>query len=103
MLLLYIVFQVLQWPLIIPVKDMLEQMLASMDCCIYSWSIKCSKDKALFIKNTSVVNDFFFRVKSVVKSYDINGQLMKTASVVENRTVHVAALPKGICSRDCKW
>ncbi|AZB18366.1 hypothetical protein EG352_11535 [Chryseobacterium indologenes] len=36
MLLLYIVFQVLQWPLIIPVKDMLEQMLASMDCCIYS-------------------------------------------------------------------
>ncbi|AZB18367.1 T9SS C-terminal target domain-containing protein [Chryseobacterium indologenes] len=49
-----------------------------------------------FVKNTSVDNDIYFGVKSEVKIYNVNGQLVKTASVAENGTVHIAELPKGI-------
>lgn len=48
------------------------------------------------VKNTSVENALFFGVKSNVKIYNTNGQLVKSIAVVEGQEVNVSALPKGI-------
>lgn len=48
------------------------------------------------VKNTSVENTVIFEVKSNVKIYNTNGQLVKSIAVVEGQEVNVSALPKGI-------
>lgn len=53
--------------------------------------------KKVFIKNTVVDNGTIqFGIKSEVKIYSINGQLLKTASVSENEALNVSNLQKGI-------
>ncbi|MDH6250931.1 hypothetical protein M2347_000658 [Chryseobacterium sp. H1D6B] len=52
--------------------------------------------KASFVKNTSVDNEIIFGAKSDVKIYNVNGTLVKTASVSENKALNVADLPKGV-------
>jgi len=49
-----------------------------------------------FVKNTSVEDDIHFGAQSEVKIYNVNGQLVKTGSVIENGTLSVTELPKGI-------
>ncbi|WP_353151121.1 T9SS type A sorting domain-containing protein [Chryseobacterium sp.] len=49
-----------------------------------------------FVKNTTVDNEIYFGSKSDVKIFNINGQLIKSASVSENGSLNVAELQKGI-------
>ncbi|PIF47368.1 putative secreted protein (Por secretion system target) [Chryseobacterium sp. 52] len=62
-----------------------------------SLTVNDAKTKAVsFVKNTSVDHEIYFGTKSDVKIFNINGQLVKTASVVENGTLNVIDLHKGI-------
>lgn len=54
------------------------------------------KSKKTFIKNTSVNNEIYFGAKSDVKIFNVNGQLIKTASVSENGSLNVENLQSGI-------
>lgn len=49
-----------------------------------------------FIKNTSVDHEIYFGTKSEVKIFNVNGQIVKTASVSENGSVNVENLQSGI-------
>lgn len=51
--------------------------------------------KASLVKNTVVANNIIFNVKSDVQIVNMNGQVVKTASVNENTSIDVASLPKG--------
>ena len=51
--------------------------------------------KASLVKNTSVANEIIFAAKSDVQVINMNGQVVKTASVNENSSLEVATLPKG--------
>jgi hypothetical protein len=52
--------------------------------------------KAQFVKNTIVNNEITFGSKTDVKVYNMNGQLVKSASVSENTNLQVADLEAGI-------
>ncbi|MCT2562625.1 T9SS type A sorting domain-containing protein [Chryseobacterium herbae] len=52
--------------------------------------------KEVFIKNTSVDQEIHFGLKADVKIFNVNGQLIKTASVNENGTLNVIDLQRGI-------
>ncbi len=52
--------------------------------------------KVNFVKNTVVANTIMFAAKADVQILNMNGQVVKTASVSENTSLDVAALPKGI-------
>ncbi|WP_160136162.1 T9SS type A sorting domain-containing protein [Chryseobacterium sp. c4a] len=52
--------------------------------------------KNTFVKNTSVDNEIYFGTKADIKIFNVNGQVVKTASVSENGTLNVANLQKGI-------
>ena len=52
--------------------------------------------KAQFVKNTIVNNEISFGSKTDVKVYNMNGQLVKSASVSENTNLQVADLEAGI-------
>lgn len=54
------------------------------------------KSKNTFVKNTSVDNEIYFGAKSDVKIFNVNGQVVKTASVSENGALNVTELQKGI-------
>lgn len=54
------------------------------------------KTKNPFIKNTSVDKEIYFGTKSDIKIFNVNGQLIKTASVSENGVVNVENLQSGI-------
>ena len=54
------------------------------------------KSKQSLVKNTSVENDLVFAAKSDVKVYNVNGQVVKSASVNENTSLNVSTWPKGI-------
>lgn len=56
--------------------------------------VKTSKNA--FVKNTSVDNEIYFGTKADVKVYNVNGQVLKTASVSESKSLNVADLQKGI-------
>lgn len=49
-----------------------------------------------FVKNTSVDNEIYFGIKSDIKIFNVNGQVVKTASVSENGSVNVENLQSGI-------
>ncbi|MGG7551680.1 T9SS type A sorting domain-containing protein [Chryseobacterium arthrosphaerae] len=59
-------------------------------------TIENKTSKKSFVKNTSVDNEIYFGSKSDVKIFNVNGQLLKTASVSENGALNVAELQKGI-------
>lgn len=52
--------------------------------------------KQIFVKNTSVNNEIYFGAKSDIKIFNVNGQIVKTASVSENGSVNVETLQSGI-------
>lgn len=52
--------------------------------------------KKSLVKNTSVDSELFFAAKSDVKIFNVNGQVVKSASVKENTSLNVSALPKGM-------
>lgn len=57
-----------------------------------------SKSKNIFLKNTIVDNTLSFQTKgnAAVKVYNVNGQLVKSATITtSNSVVDVASLPKG--------
>lgn len=49
-----------------------------------------------FVKNTSVDKEIYFGTKSDIKIFNVNGQILKTASVTENGSVNVENLQSGI-------
>lgn len=49
-----------------------------------------------FVKNTVVENNILFAAKADVKVVNMNGQVVKAASVSENTSLNVASLPKGM-------
>ncbi|PIE50993.1 MAG: hypothetical protein CSA38_00540 [Flavobacteriales bacterium] len=49
-----------------------------------------------FIKNTIVKEEINFATKSEVKVFDMNGNLIKTAFVSENKALNMSDLPKGM-------
>lgn len=55
-----------------------------------------TKSKKVFVKNTSVDNEIYFGVKTDIKIFNVNGQIIKTGSVSENGTLNIAELQKGI-------
>lgn len=54
-----------------------------------------SASKASLVKNTVVTNSILFNAKSDVQIVNMNGQVVKSASVNENTSLDVATLPKG--------
>lgn len=54
-----------------------------------------SATKANLVKNTIVANEILFSAKADVQIVNMNGQVVKTASVNENTALNVASLPKG--------
>ncbi|MCT2407587.1 T9SS type A sorting domain-containing protein [Chryseobacterium antibioticum] len=50
----------------------------------------------VFVKNTLVDHEIYFGAKSEVKIFNVNGQLVKSASVNENGVLNVIDLKKGI-------
>ncbi|MGU3377310.1 T9SS type A sorting domain-containing protein [Chryseobacterium sp. M5A1_1a] len=54
------------------------------------------KSKNTFVKNTSVDKEIYFGAKSEIKIFNINGQVVKIASVIENGSVNVENLQSGI-------
>lgn len=59
-------------------------------------TLDIKNQKNVFVKNTSVDNEIFFGVKSLVKIYNVNGQLLKTATVFENESLNISDFQKGI-------
>lgn len=55
-----------------------------------------NKSSTNFVKNTSVNNEIYFGSKAEVKVYSMNGQILKTESVSENKSLNVADLQNGI-------
>lgn len=49
-----------------------------------------------FVKNTSVTNEINFGAKADVKIFSMNGQVVKSASVSENKNLEVADLAPGM-------
>lgn len=49
-----------------------------------------------FVKNTSVSNEINFGAKADVKIFSMNGQVVKSASVSENKSMNVADLAPGM-------
>lgn len=68
----------------------------------FSWTMPTlavpdiKKSKKSLVKNTSVENELVFAAKSDVKVYNVNGQVVKSASVNENTSLNVSTWPKGI-------
>lgn len=54
-----------------------------------------SATKASLVKNTVVANNIIFNAKTDVQIVNMNGQVVKTASVNENTSLDVSSLPKG--------
>ena len=54
-----------------------------------------SATKANLVKNTIVSNSILFSAKADVQIVNMNGQVVKAASVNENSSLDVASLPKG--------
>lgn len=54
-----------------------------------------SASKASLVKNTVVANNIMFNAKADVQIVNMNGQVVKSASVNENTSLDVASLPKG--------
>lgn len=54
------------------------------------------KSKNTFVKNTSVGKEIYFGTKSDIKIFNTYGQIVKTASVIENGSVNVENLQSGI-------
>lgn len=52
--------------------------------------------QAKFVQNTVVTDAIKFGIKSDVKVYNMNGQVVKTAAVEKGSTLNVSSLPKGI-------
>lgn len=52
-------------------------------------------NKANLVKNTNVENAIIFAAKANVQVINMNGQVVKTASVNENSSLEVSTLPKG--------
>lgn len=52
--------------------------------------------KVNLVKNTVVANTIFFAAKSDIQVINVNGQVVKTASVNENSSLEVSSLTKGI-------
>lgn len=52
--------------------------------------------KGVFVRNTLVSDEINFGSKSDVKVYNMNGQVVKTASVSENKNLEVADLQPGM-------
>lgn len=52
--------------------------------------------KKTLVKNTQVDSSIVFAAKSDVKVYNVNGQVVKSASVNENTSLNVSTWPKGI-------
>lgn len=67
-----------------------------LDATLTLGSEEITISKIQLVKNTSVENALVFGVKSNVKIYNTNGQLVKSIAVVEGQEVNVSALPKGI-------
>ena len=59
-------------------------------------TIDIKNSKNLLVKNTVVKNEITFGIKAQVKIYSVNGQLVKTADVTENKSLNVADLQNGI-------
>lgn len=59
-------------------------------------TIDAEKANNRFVKNTSVDQEIYFGEKAEVKIFNINGQLVKTASVAENGSLNVDNLQSGI-------
>jgi hypothetical protein len=53
-------------------------------------------NKSLFVKNTFAEEEIFFNGKSDIKVYSRNGELVKTASVSDSKSLNISALPKGM-------
>lgn len=67
-----------------------------LDAALTLGSEEITISKIQLVKNTFVENALVFGVKSNVKIYNTNGQLVKSITVVEGQEVNVSALPKGI-------
>lgn len=52
--------------------------------------------KVNFVKNTNVTNAIVFGTKANIQIVNMNGQVVKTAAVIENTSLDVATLPKGM-------
>lgn len=52
--------------------------------------------KTSLVKNTSVTSEIFFAAASDIQIINMNGQVVRTASVNANTALEVSALPKGI-------
>ena len=52
--------------------------------------------KVQLVKNTMVTNELVFAAKSEVKIINMNGQVVKTASVNEGTTIDMSSLSNGI-------
>lgn len=59
-------------------------------------TVDVKNSKNLFVKNTVVKNEITFGTKAQVKIYSVNGQLVKTVDVTENKSLNVADLQNGI-------
>lgn len=58
--------------------------------------VEFDKSSVNFVKNTSVNNVIYFGSKAEVKVYSLNGQILKTASVSESKSLNVADLQSGV-------
>lgn len=54
------------------------------------------KAKETLVKNTVVTNEVSFLKDTKVQIINLNGQVVKTASVKENQSLNVSELPKGV-------
>ncbi len=59
-------------------------------------TVEVKEKKHIFVKNTSVDKEIYFGTKSDIKIFNVNGQIVRTASVSENGSVNVENLQSGI-------
>lgn len=59
-------------------------------------TVEVKGKKQIFVKNTSVDKEIYFGTKSDIKIFNVNGQIVRTASVSENGSVNVENLQSGI-------
>lgn len=55
-----------------------------------------SSKSNLFVKNTIVENHLTFSIDSIIKIYNLNGQLLKSEKITKNQILDISYLPKGI-------
>ncbi len=71
-----------------------DVVLSGTNTTLTSSNVNIAKNN--FVKNTVVANTIMFAAKADIQILNMNGQVVKTASVSENNSLDVATLPKGI-------